>query len=240
MFFREMICGIDEVGRGPLAGPVAAAAAVFVEEPPAEVLGMLRDSKKLSHVQRVRIREAVRPYARWCVGWAWPAEIDAINIRQATFLAMKRAQVGLERKLLREGLVLRRGADVQIAAGACGGGASHTAEARFEPLWDIRIDGIDVPEYFLPDYAGRSPRRYRIMSAEAIIKGDTKVAEIQVAAIAAKEARDDFMVLMDARYPGYGLAGHKGYPTKVHREAVLEHGLSAIHRVSFCKKLMKS
>ncbi len=216
-----MICGIDEVGRGPLAGPVAAAAAVCIAPLPEEVAAMLRDSKKLSHLQRVRIREAVRPYSRWCIGWAWPREIDEINIRQATFLAMQRAHVGLERILVREGLCERKGIGERTGA-----------------AWEVLIDGRDVPEYFEPSFDGRSLRRFDILHAEAIIKGDTKVPEIQIAAIAAKEARDELMALYEELYPGYGLAGHKGYPTKAHREAVASLGLSDIHRKSFCGKFL--
>jgi ribonuclease HII len=177
-----LICGIDEAGRGPLAGPVVAAAVVLAPDP--RIVG-LRDSKQLSSAQRERLADAIRERAlAWALGRAEPAEIDRYNILGATLLAMRRAFAGL---------------------------AVHPARAL--------VDGNRCPE--LP------------CDCEAVIRGDASVPAISAASILAKVARDAEMIALDADWPGYGFAVHKGYPTRRHLEALVRLGPSAVHRRSF-------
>ncbi|NOX93057.1 MAG: ribonuclease HII [Gammaproteobacteria bacterium] len=176
------VAGVDEVGRGPLAGPVVTAAVILDPERP---VSGLADSKVLSEKKREALFEEIQMNAKaWAIGRAEVEEIDKINILQATMLAMQRAVAGLA---LQPGHVL--------------------------------VDGNRCPE--LP------------CTAEAIIKGDGKIPAISAASIIAKVTRDREMVLLDAEYPGYGLAGHKGYPTKAHMAALQDLGVTPIHRRSF-------
>ncbi len=177
-----MICGVDEVGRGPLAGPVIAAAVILDPDNPIEGL---RDSKKVSEKKRELLNAEIREKAlSWCIARADVAEIDELNILHASMLAMKRAVEGL-------------------------GITAHHA----------LVDGNRIPD--LP------------CSAQAIVGGDNLVDCISAASIIAKVERDNEMIDMDHRYPGYGLAKHKGYPTKVHVEALKLLGVTEIHRRSF-------
>lgn len=176
------IAGVDEVGRGPLAGPVVAAAVILDPEQPIE--GLI-DSKKLTAKRREHLAEEIRAKALcWCLGRAEVEEIERLNILHASLLAMRRAV---------EGLAI--------------------------PATHALVDGNRCPE--LP------------CSCEAIVGGDATVESISAASILAKVARDQEMVELDARYPGYGLAQHKGYPTKAHIEAIETRGVLEIHRRSF-------
>jgi ribonuclease HII len=179
---NQRIAGVDEVGRGPLAGPVVAAAVILNEEKP--VAG-LKDSKKLTHQQRLRLAELIKENAlSWSTGWCSVEEIDRLNILQASLLAMQRAVERL------------------------------TIKADF-----VKVDGNKLPEFTVP--------------AEAIVKGDTKVASISAASIVAKVERDLEMERLDKLYPGYGLAEHKGYPTRKHLTALGILGVTEIHRKSY-------
>jgi ribonuclease HII len=176
------VAGVDEAGRGPLAGPVVAAAVIL--DPDNPICG-LRDSKRLSTSRREALYEEIREKAgAWAVACADVEEIDRINILQATLLAMQRAV-----------LMLQPGADFAL------------------------IDGNRCPALPCP--------------AEYVIKGDSRVAAISAASIMAKVTRDREMVTLDALYPGYGLARHKGYPSKAHIEAIRQRGVLPIHRRSF-------
>ncbi len=176
------LAGVDEVGRGPLAGPVVTAAVILDPERP---IAGLADSKALSEKRREELAEIIRERAlAWALGRAEVEEIDRINILQATLLAMQRAVAGLAL-----------------------------------PPEHVLVDGNRCPE--LP------------CSAEAVIGGDRTVAVISAASILAKVARDREMVELDWHYPGYGLARHKGYPTKIHLEALERLGVTPIHRRSF-------
>lgn len=175
------VCGVDEAGRGPLAGPVVAAAVILT---PARIPEGLNDSKALSSKQRELLLNAIEKNAQIGIGIAEPEEIDRINILGATLAAMRRAVLALPL-------------------------SPNTA----------LIDGNKLPN--LP------------CEAQAIVKGDSRSLSIAAASIVAKVTRDRLMVEADARYPGYGLAGHKGYPTKAHMEAVRDLGPSPIHRFSF-------
>lgn len=185
----QWIAGVDEVGRGPLAGPVVTAAVILDPQKPIEGL---TDSKKLTEVQREQLSLEIKAKAIcWALGRAEVEEIDSINILQATMLAMQRAVNALQQ----------------------------------------------VPEYILVD-GNRSPKF--ASPSEAIIKGDLTVPEISAASIVAKVARDQEMAELELQYPGYGLAKHKGYPTKAHIAAITELGVTAIHRRSYgpVKKVM--
>ncbi len=177
-----MVAGVDEVGRGPLAGPVVAAAVIL--DPDKPIAGLM-DSKKLSEKKRESLSILIKQHAlAWSLGRAEVEEIDQINILQASLLAMQRAVAGLS---VRPNKAL--------------------------------IDGNKLPKLECP--------------AEAIVKGDSKIPAISAASIVAKVARDTEMLDLDEQYPGYGLAKHKGYPTKAHIQALSELGVSPIHRLSY-------
>jgi ribonuclease HII len=179
--------GVDEAGRGPLAGPVVAAAVIL---DPARPVAGLADSKALTPAVRRELAAALRLRALgWSIGLASPAEIDALNILQATLLAMRRAVAGLA-----------------LAPG------------------HVEIDGNRLPR--LEGLTG-------IVSAEAVVRGDASRAAISAASILAKTVRDTLMEHMDMRFPAYGFAIHKGYPTAAHLAALRAHGPSAVHRMSF-------
>ncbi len=174
--------GVDEVGRGPLAGDVVTAAVIL--DPAQPIIG-LNDSKKLTEKKRNQLFDEIRDKALcYSIARASVAEIDSINILQASLLAMARA--------------------VQSLA------------IVPEHVW---VDGNKIPKW---DFA-----------AEAVVKGDSRVAAISAASILAKVTRDREMVAFDAQYPGYGFSGHKGYPTKVHLQAIEQLGVTPIHRSSF-------
>lgn len=178
----NLIAGVDEVGRGPLAGPVVAAAVIL--DPRHEITGLL-DSKQLSQARREALDEIIRERAlAWCIAEASVEEIDTINILHASMLAMTRAVAGLS-------------IQPELA----------------------QIDGNRCPEL-----ACRS---------EAIVKGDQRIPAISAASIIAKVARDRQMVALHAEHPAYGFDGHKGYPTAKHRQAIIEHGVTPMHRRSF-------
>ncbi|WP_300528444.1 ribonuclease HII [Maricaulis sp.] len=177
-----LICGIDEAGRGPLAGPVVAAAVILPPDCPVEGLA---DSKKLTDARRRKLATELKAHALIGLGIAEPEEIDRLNILHATMTAMRRACLNLP--------IL-----------------PHKAE----------IDGNRIPPS-MP------------CEAEAIVKGDSKVAAISAASIIAKTVRDDLMQLAEKRFPGYGFAGHKGYPSPSHKEALMQLGPCPIHRRSY-------
>ena len=175
-------CGVDEAGRGPLAGPVYAAAVIL---DPARPIDGLDDSKKLSERRREALALLIREHAlAWCIASASVAEIDDFNILNATLLAMRRAVDGL-------------------------------TPAPQEAL----IDGNRCPA--LP------------CAARAVVRGDATVPAISAASIVAKVTRDRMMDRLSARYPEYGFARHKGYPTPAHLAALARHGISPVHRLSF-------
>jgi ribonuclease HII len=182
-----LVAGVDEAGRGPLAGPVVAAAVILDPERP--VVG-IADSKVLTPGRRELLAVQIRANSlAFGLGWADAAEIDALNILQATMLAMHRALLALDR-----------------------------------PPAHVVVDGNRCPA---------TQGLHFSCSIEAIVKGDAKVACIGAASILAKVERDAYMVELDGRYPGYGLAGHKGYPTAAHVEALRRLGPSPVHRLSF-------
>lgn len=179
---EELVAGVDEVGRGPLCGPVVTAAVIL--DPSRPILG-LNDSKKLSEARRDALYEEIREKAlAWCIARADVHEIDSLNILHATMLAMQRAVEGLS----------------------------------VQPRLAL-IDGNRCPKLNVP--------------CAPVVKGDSQVPAIAAASILAKVSRDREMAELDAAYPGYGIAGHKGYPTPVHLEALRRLGPTPIHRRSF-------
>jgi len=179
---QGLIAGVDEAGRGPLVGPVVAAAVIL---DPRHPIAGLADSKTLSPAKRERLFHEIRAKALCCsVAEASAQEIDALNILQATLLAMQRAVAGL----------------------------------RLPPKL-VLVDGNRLP--VLP------------MRADAIVKGDSKVAAISAASIVAKVHRDQLCVALDALYPVYGFSKHKGYGTAEHLAALALHGPCPEHRISF-------
>ena len=174
--------GVDEAGRGPLAGPVVAAAVILDDKK--RILG-LNDSKVLTPLQRDRLYDKIRDKALCCsVGMASVLEIDEINIFHATMLAMKRAVEGL----------------------------------RLKPV-KVLVDGNRLP-------------KLEILS-EAIVDGDAKIKSISAASILAKVTRDRMLVELHEQFPQYGFAGHKGYSTPEHLEALRVHGPCIHHRRHF-------
>ena len=177
-----LVAGVDEAGRGPLAGPVVAAAVILDPRNPIQGLA---DSKVLTARRRERLFDEIRAKALCCsIAEASVEEIDQINILQATLLAMRRAVEGLR---LKPALVL--------------------------------VDGNRLPVLDI--------------LAEAIVKGDSKVPAISAASILAKVTRDRWCVELDAQYPQYGFAGHKGYGTAEHLQALQTHGACPQHRKTF-------
>ena len=177
------IAGLDEVGRGPLAGPVVAACVVLPED--FDVLG-INDSKRLTAKQRERADERIRREAiAVSISFVPPAVIDQINILRATHQAIREAFLMLE-----------------------------TA-----PDYAL-IDGLPIPDF--PCSAQKS-----------LVGGDSLSVSIAAASIVAKVARDRLMCEYDAEFPEYGFAGHKGYGSAKHVEALREHGPCPIHRLSF-------
>ncbi|TVT73819.1 MAG: ribonuclease HII [Pseudomonas sp.] len=179
---EELVAGVDEVGRGPLCGPVVTAAVIL---DPARPIEGLNDSKKLSEARREALFDEICEKAvAWCIARAEVEEIDQLNILHATMLAMQRAVDGL----------------------------SVTPRLAL-------IDGNRCPQLNVP--------------SAPVIQGDSQVPAIAAASILAKVSRDREMQVLDLSYPGYGLAGHKGYPTPSHLEALRRLGPTPIHRRSF-------
>lgn len=184
----KSVCGVDEAGRGPLAGPVCAAAVIL---PEGVIIDGVNDSKKLSEKKRESLFDVIREQAlSYSIAYATVDEIEEINILNATMLAMCRAINGLDIK-----------ADYAM------------------------IDGNKIPPIDI--------------DAECIVKGDAKSMSIACASILAKVSRDRLLYKYAEEYPMYGFDKHKGYGTKVHREAILKYGPCPYHRKSFLKKLYK-
>ncbi len=189
----QNLVGVDEVGRGPLAGPVVAAAVILDPNKPIKALN---DSKKLSDkIRRELVVEIHDKAIGYAIGQASIQEIEQLNIHHASLLAMKRAVLALVEK------------------------------------YSPDIDYVIVDGKFCPDLS---------YPCEAIIGGDLSQPVISAASILAKVYRDDEMIRLDSLYPGYGLAKHKGYPTKLHIDALIALGVSEVHRRTYgpVKKLL--
>lgn len=177
-----LICGVDEAGRGPLAGAVFAAAVIL--DPNQPITG-LADSKKLSSKKRDFLAGEIKEKAlAWAIASSSAEEIDEINILQASLLAMKRA-----------------------------------VEALHLKPDELLVDGLHCPKLSV--------------SMRAIVQGDSKEACISAASILAKTARDAELNVLDKQYPEYGFAKHKGYPTQLHMQMLVLHGVLPIHRKTY-------
>ncbi len=177
-----LVAGVDEAGRGPLAGPVVAAAVILDELRP---IRGLADSKALGPARREALFDEIRAKALCCaIASASAEEIDRLNILQATLLAMQRA-----------------------------------VEALRLPPHRVVVDGNRVPRLKVP--------------VAAVVKGDALVPAISAASILAKVQRDRLCLELHERHPGYGFAGHKGYPTAEHLDALRRLGPCAEHRRSY-------
>ena len=182
------VCGCDEAGRGPLCGPVVAAAVIL---PRCLEIEGLNDSKKLSEKKREALFDIIKEKAvAYAIAEVSPKEIDEINILNASMLAMRRAVDALSTK-----------ADFALIDGNCS-------------------RGFEIP-------------------TETVVKGDAKSYSIAAASILAKVTRDRGCIELDKEYPQYGIAKHKGYPTKDHMDAVRKYGPAPIYRMSFLKFLDK-
>lgn len=179
------VCGVDEAGRGPLAGPVCAAAVIL---PAGVVIDGLNDSKKLSEKKREALFDVITENAvAWSVSLVDEKTIDEINILQATYRAMQQAVEGLPRP------------------------------AEFVYVDGNRSEGLSLPH-------------------ECVVSGDARIPSVAAASIIAKVTRDRLMRDFAVRYPAYGFEKHKGYGSRAHYAALLEHGPCPIHRMTFLKK----
>lgn len=177
-----MVVGVDEAGRGPLAGPVVAGAVLL---PLDADYTLFKDSKKLSAKKREMLFALMQEqHFVYGVGLCSPEEIDTINILQASLLAMKRAVQNM--KCQSEYLLI---------------------DGKFKIA-------MDLPQ-------------------QALVKGEDKSASIAAASIVAKVTRDALMKEYDQQYPEYQFARHKGYPTKLHKALIVEHGICPVHRRTF-------
>ena len=176
------VCGVDEAGRGPWAGPVSAGAVVLN---PDDLPAGIDDSKALTHARREALEVEIKARAlAWGVGFASVEEIDRLNILHATGLAMCRAIEAL----------------------------------AIQPVAAL-VDG---------NYRFKLP-----CAVQTVVKGDSLSLSIAAASILAKTARDRLMVAMDADYPGYGFAGHKGYNAPLHTAGLKALGPCPAHRRSW-------
>lgn len=184
----DAVIGLDEAGRGPLAGPVSTAGVVLTRATWERMSGV-NDSKQLSGAARAAWEQEIKASLRWCQVDLSPSEIDAMNILAASLEGMRRCAVTLLAEL---------------------------GSARVLVLVDGNhaLRGFDGPQ-------------------QALVKGDARSRAIAAASVLAKEHRDREMVRLDALYPGYGLAGHKGYPTPAHLRALASLGPSPVHRLSY-------
>ncbi len=185
------IIGVDEAGRGPLAGSVVAAAVKLKRY--SEELQEINDSKKITEKKREKLFDIIMENFEVGIGIASVQEIDELNILNATFLAMRRAIEELDKKTNTDVLVL--------------------------------VDG----NFKIREYIGKQ---------EPIIKGDAKSLSIAAASIIAKVTRDRQLVEEGKKYPEYHFEKHKGYGTKAHREALLQYGVTPIHRKTFLTKIL--
>ena len=194
MVSKLLLVGFDEAGRGPLAGPVSAAAVILPDDFPNEILN---DSKKLSEKKREAAEKIIKEKACWGIGLVDHEKIDEINILEASMLAMKIAFENLTKML---------------------------------PQW---LKGQNINDYILNGITDGTRCPDVAIDIKWEPKADGKYPCVMAASILAKTCRDRIMVEMDKKYPGYGYAKHKGYPTRDHKEICHKLGPSPIQRLSF-------
>jgi ribonuclease HII len=226
----DFVIGVDEAGRGPLCGPVVAAAVTLKNMSCHPELGsgsqkisdqvrndkswdLVRDSKKLSEKQREKVFDFIQENFHVGIGLCSHETIDRMNILEASFLAMKKAVQDLERNMRQE----TKGKEFP-----------KPRTTNYEPRTIVLVDGNKgIPNFTLEQ--------------KAIISGDKIVKSISAASIVAKVTRDRIMLKMHEKYPKYGFDKHKGYGTKLHMAMLSKHGPCEIHRQSFApvKKALK-
>ena len=208
---NAVVVGIDEVGRGPLAGPVVACAAVLKSP---DALLTLNDSKKLTRPKREAMYQDVQNACEcFAVASASVEEIDRMNILEADFLAMRRALQALGMPGLHESEpeipIFKKGI------------LSSASKIIIAVDGNLKIHGI--------------PEEMQI----PVVKGDGRIASISAASILAKVFRDRYMDDLEKRYPGYGFDKHAGYGTKAHLDAIRRQGMTPEHRKSFHPKSLQ-
>ena len=203
--FDAYQCGIDEAGRGALAGPVSASAVILGASFPYSIAQRLADSKQLTALVRTELEQLIKDHAaQWAVAFATPVEIDELNVLGATLRAMERAFA----------LLLDRSLASTTHSIARGGSAIYTTSEV-----TAIVDGQHLPQ--LP------------CVSRAIVAADKSIPEVQAASILAKTARDRWMINYARQDNRYAFEQHKGYPTRLHRHRLAQYGLSDIHRRSF-------
>lgn len=213
-----IVVGVDEVGRGPLAGPVVACAAVLKSP---DALLTLNDSKKLTRPKREAMYEAVKDAcACYAIASASAREIDEMNILEADFLAMRRALQALGFPGVNESAP-----EIPVEVKGCFSDCqSRIGGAPLQPRLLIAVDG------------NLKIRKVPEASQIAIVKGDGRIASISAASILAKVFRDRYMDKLEEKFPGYGFDKHAGYGTKLHLDAIRKLGFTPEHRKSFHPK----
>ena len=210
----KMEAGCDEAGRGCLAGSVYAAAVIFPED---YENAELNDSKQLTDRRRHQLREVIeRDAVAWAVGIVTPEEIDRINILNASILAMHRA---LDQLAVRPEAIIVDG-------------------NRFKPYRPAAAVPTAVPAAVptaaaVPAVSPAGPTIPAAIPHTTIVKGDAKYLSIAAASILAKTYRDDYMDRLAEEFPQYDWQSNKGYPTKKHREAIRQYGITKYHRRTF-------
>ena len=209
---NAVVVGIDEVGRGPLAGPVVACAAVLKS---ADIMPALNDSKKLTRPKREAMYQDVQDAcACFAVASASVEEIDRMNILEADFLAMRRALQALGMPGIKE-----TAPEIPIFQK---GKLPASSKILIAVDGNLKIHGI--------------PEEMQI----PVVKGDGRIASISAASILAKVFRDRYMDDLEKRYPGYGFDKHAGYGTKAHLDAIRRQGMTPEHRKSFHPKSLQT
>ncbi len=224
--WASFVIGIDEVGRGALAGPVTVAAvclpeSLIIRNPR---LGILRDSKKLSPLQREKWFAYFRNQPALCYSIArvYPRGIEQLNITKA---ANRAASIAFERLIK-----------------SFQSSQQHTNKLEFVGMFKIFLDG----GLYLGNKRGLTRKFQRLSassqrwSAITVIRGDEKIAAVAIASIIAKVSRDGYMKRLSKKYPRYGFEVHKGYGTKKHFRAIRQHGASPAHRLTFLDFLKSS
>ncbi|SHN69119.1 ribonuclease HII [Desulfovibrio litoralis] len=211
----EPYIGIDEAGRGCLAGPVVSAAVWLPQGALSETLSNLTDSKLLKAEERTALVPLIKKEAiAFGLGLSWQQEVDAYNVLKATHISMLRAIIALKINFDKK---------------------NKAKTAGLESLPLLLVDGnrripdaLFMDKAFLGNQTCKYPPRQR-----TLVKGDLLASSISAASVLAKTFRDDLMEAYELRYPNYGFYFHKGYATQAHRDAILKYGACRLHRKSF-------
>ncbi len=235
-YYKDLVeAGCDEAGRGCLAGSVYAAAVIL---PPDYDNPDLDDSKKLTEKRRYALREQIqRDAVAWAVGIVTPEEIDEINILHASFLAMHRAIAALSVKP--QALIIdgnRFDPKPVLPRSVQSGSESSNLDSSLFPLLSSlppQDSSLFPHRSSLPSQDSSLFTLHSSLPYTCIVHGDAKYQAIAAASVLAKTYRDDYMNQLDAEYPAYKWRKNKGYPTKDHRAAIAEHGITKYHRRSY-------